>query len=768
MNTDVHNRIIPVVLLASIIPGLCAPAIRADEVLPVGNAPRALEFPWFPDRLHAFVWRNWELVDLPRLAKVLGTTPENVQAIGESMGLPPHVPPTDQQWRRGYITLIRRNWHLLPYEQLLELLDWTPHRLSEALREDDFLFIKLGSLKPACEPLRYTEPTAEARRRAAEIKAFLQREIGEELHRPARPRFEFVEQLSAPLPGQPLPPADDDAPIRMIYSYFAVYGDPLSDPALDPYPDGLLQRLAQQGVNAVWMHTVLRDLAPSSRFPEFGTGHETRLENLRRLVQRAKKYGIRVILYMNEPRSLPPAFFKKHPEIAGAPGRGNVAMCTSVPEVRQWLSESLAYVFRNVPDLGGVFTITASENLTSCASLHNHAACPRCSKREGAEIIAEVNRTIAAGVHQGNPNARVIVWDWGWPDDWAEAIIQGLPQDVLFMSVSEWSLPITRGGVASRVGEYSLSAVGPGPRATRHWKLAQDRGLRVMAKVQMNCTWELSAVPWLPVLDLVARHCDNLRTAGVRDLMLSWTLGGYPSPNLQVAREFARQPDNSADQILDQVAQQRYGNSAVTPVREAWSAFSQAFTEFPYNGTVLYAGPHQSGPANPLYLQPTGYGATMVGIPYDDLTSWRAIYPAEVLADQFAKVAGGWAEGLNRLRDAQSRATGQGRQHLDEDVRLAEAALTHFQSAANQVRFVMTRNALLETKPDDPKRKELLSRMRECTADEMIQAHRLYLLTKQDPRIGFEASNHYYYLPTDLLEKLINCAFVLDQIKKIP
>ena len=40
---------------------------------------------------------------------------------------------------RGYITIIRRNWHLLPYEQLLELVQMTPEQLSFALREDDAL-----------------------------------------------------------------------------------------------------------------------------------------------------------------------------------------------------------------------------------------------------------------------------------------------------------------------------------------------------------------------------------------------------------------------------------------------------------------------------------------------------------------------------------------------------------------------------------------------------------------------------------------------------
>ena len=207
---------------------------------------------------------------------------------------------------------------------------------------------------------------------------------------------------------------------------------------------------------------------------------------------------------------MPAGFFEKHPGIKGV-GEGEYStMCTSTPEVRAWLSDSLAYVFEQVPGLGGVFTITASENLTHCASHYQSAHCPRCKDRPPAEITAEVNTAIEAGVHRGNPNAKVIVWDWGWQDAWAPDIMARLPKSVWFMSVSEWSKEFTRGGVKNQVGEYSLSVVGPGPRATRHWKLAQEQGLKTAAKMQINNTWEMAAVPYVPVMDQVAEHCSNL------------------------------------------------------------------------------------------------------------------------------------------------------------------------------------------------------------------------------------------------------------------
>lgn len=251
-----------------------------QTTLPTGSAPPALDFPHFPDRAHAFVWRNWNVVPTDRIAKVLGASEANVRDMAQAMGLPPEERVTERFLQRSYITIIRRNWHLLPYEQLLQLLDWTPQHLADTLREDDFLFIKLGSLKPRCDRLKYAPPDEATRRREAEIKRIVESEFGAEMKKPAEPRFAFLDAFEQPVPDAPAPTQAPQGGLRFIYSYFAVFGDPLSNPALDPYPDALLQQLAAESVNGVWLHTVLRDLAPSQDFPEFGAGHEQRLAEL--------------------------------------------------------------------------------------------------------------------------------------------------------------------------------------------------------------------------------------------------------------------------------------------------------------------------------------------------------------------------------------------------------------------------------------------------------------------------------------------------------
>src|SRR5690606_21043309 len=93
--------------------------------------------------------------------------------------------------------------------------------------------------------------------------------------------------------------------LRYCYSYFALYGDPLLEKHADPYPEGLLARLAKSGVNGVWLQAVLHKLAPCPWQPQRSARFEERLKNLRRLVARAKQFGIQIFLYLNEPRAMP-------------------------------------------------------------------------------------------------------------------------------------------------------------------------------------------------------------------------------------------------------------------------------------------------------------------------------------------------------------------------------------------------------------------------------------------------------------------------------
>ena len=716
----------------------------------------------FPDRISAYVWRNWFVVPHDRLAKVVGATERDLREIAVEMGLPPE-PVVLPEWRRkGYITVLRRNWHLLPYSQLMELLDMDREELRYSLLEDDFLFHKLGRIKPKCDALTYDRSsaakTAPQRKRIAQLL----REEGVDASAPEEPRFKFVKDFAA-ASGKPFAASSADSPFdfRLISSYFADYGDPLADPEIGSFPEGLLEQLGRQGVNAVWLHTVLRTLAKDPKYPEFGEGCEKRLANLQKLVDRCAKYGIKVYLYVNEPRAPDASFFEVNDErrsFRGTPNAdssGTYAMCTSVPEVRRWVHDSLKSVFSTVHGLGGIFTINMSENLTNCASRWRKHLCPRCKDRAKWEIVGEITNTIVDGVLDGDPEANVIVWDWAWHDlepeglDKITAMLKG--KRCRLMSVSENRMPYNRGGVTGLEFDYAISIVGPGESAKRVWDAAKANGLGGVAKVQANCSWELSSFPSLPVMDLVARHACNLAREGVSGIMLAWSVGSCPAANLRIFGEL-RKGETDEGAVLDRLAADMYGASAVKAVRKAWTAFSTGFEQYPFCVPTIYDGPVQCGPSNPLFAKPSGWSATMVCYPYDDLNTWKGQYPADIWASQMNMVAEGFAEGCRLFEDVVAKCAPEKRAVAERELAMYRAEQLHFRSSVDQARFVIAR-ALGDK-----------ATMRSCADRELDAAKTLLPLCAADSRIGYESSNHYFYIPQDLREKIVSTRMILDSL----
>lgn len=744
------------------------------------RAPEAI--PHFPNRTAAFIWRNWNLVPVEDLAATLRTREEKVLEYASCMGLPSYVAPP---WERDsiYVTVLRRNWSILPFEQLLTILHLSEEQLATRLREDDFLSVKLGD-KPLCPPLLFEELNEETRGALKIIADETEDIFVSEAWLKGAPRFEFLREFENAETGADTndstdKPESGESAFKVCYlhSYFALFGDPLLQDSSKMYPDKLLQKLSNCGVNGVWLHSLLRDLAPQSNdFPEFGDQSDIRRANLRDLVNRAKKYGIDVYLYMNEPRALPERFFDKHESEKGVAEGSFRAMCASAPKVRKWLVDSLAGLFAEVPGLGGIFTISGSENLTTCVSHGRYSECPRCSQHTDAELLVDLNAAMEEGVHRSAPEAKVIVWDWGWRGHGlATDVIEQLPREVWLQSVSEWGLPLNRGGVSTTVGEYSISAVGPGSRAVEHWSAAKRAGLKTIAKCQFNTTWEIGSIPSIPALELVARHASNLTRLGLDGVMASWSLGGFPSINLDLVNTISQNPDVPVEQILDLIAVKYYGNEGAALARKGWKTVSTAFESFPFSAAVVYTAPNQIGPANLLRLHPTGNHATMVGIPYDDVNSWSYPYPSTIFASLMERCGTGFLEGANYLKKAAELAPNEYARDARRQGLYAEFAGSVFLSVANQTRFILLRDERIdlikkrsESEPDSShssRLEKIEEEMIEIAENEITLARKALDAALEDSCIGFESTNQYWFVPNDLIEKIISCRDVVRRIQ---
>ena len=166
--------------------------------------------------------------------------------------------------------------------------------------------------------------------------------------------------------------------------------DILTGPAA--YPEAYFARLVQNGFNAVWLRGILRDLAPSMVFPELEHDVARHQDALGLVVERAKAYGVSVLLYLNEPLCLPRAhpFWAEYPEVCGDSGSSGMdewpetyALCTSTAQVRAWLREVTANLFRTLPELAGWFLISASEHHTHCYSHCFGSQMPSCPRLRG-------------------------------------------------------------------------------------------------------------------------------------------------------------------------------------------------------------------------------------------------------------------------------------------------------------------------------------------------------------------------------------------------
>lgn len=286
--------------------------------------------------------------------------------------------------------------------------------------------------------------------------------------------------------------------------------------------------------------------------------------------------------------------------------------------------------------------------------------------------------------------------------------------------------------------------------------------MKTMAKVQANITWEISAVPYVPAVANAAEHAHRLREAGVAGVMLGWTLGGHPSPNLEVFSAIGSDTSISPEEAMKQVAVDRFGEALAPATVKFWQSVSTAYSEYPYHIGTMYNGPQQVGPSNLLWGTPTGYNSTMVCFPYDALDTWRVQFPRDIFIQQFTIMA----EGFNAAADALAAEDASGldaaqKDNLAQELRITRACALHFQSVADQAAFIVARDALIAAEGDA--RTPIKAELERLLKAEIETAKKMHALQSIDSRLGFEASNHYFYIPGDLVEKVINCEYLLNE-----
>ncbi len=413
---------------------------------------------------------------------------------------------------------------------------------------------------------------------------------------------------------------------RSAYSRFGVHAefpDDLQDETVTAeksYTEEILREIADSGFNAVWVHGQLHHIIPHPRYPEFAQNAHLHLQALKKLCSRAGKFGIKVYLYLQPPRAIPvndKAFWQAHEEDGGQTlesygDDGSVfqlrSLCTSLPGVRQYIRESFAELAAQLPELGGLIIISASEYPAHCYSCRNcrpgqirprklvmdhiPTNCPHCGKRQPEEVVAELIRTIRDGVREVSATLDLIFWNWSWSmyiDPPCAGIIEQLPKDIRLL------VDFERGGYredGTFINEYSLGYSGPSEQFLETKAVADCAGIPVLPKFQLGTTHELATVRTIPVIANLFRKAEYIRKNKLDGFMGCWNFGNLPSSSLQAFHYFLDLPDEiSCEEALLMFARKSYPGADHEKIVKAWNFFSDAMEHYPFSIPFLYVGP---------------------------------------------------------------------------------------------------------------------------------------------------------------------------------
>ncbi|MBQ6596933.1 MAG: hypothetical protein IJH79_05210 [Lentisphaeria bacterium] len=548
---------------------------------------------------------------------------------------------------------------------------------------------------------------------------------------------------------------------------------------VDYYPEEYLNKLAHEGVNGLWLTMYFRDL-PSSVFPGRGKDAEKRFAKLRLTVERCARYGIRIYVFLSEPKlfgnthfSVPFEDAKDHPEIIGAKVDKFGLFCVSTEAGKRYLAESMEQIFKAVPNLGGVINIMLGEDNGSCVAFQashpdkEEGRCPVCSKRDFADIFCELAELYSGIMHKYNPAAEYIGWFYapGQRDD-SEFMKRLLHIAEKWPDCATLMFNFESGGAAWQLNkkrivfDYSLAYVGP----SKLFAESTAKAPRMGAKLQVGCSHENAAVPFIPVPENLYDKYKFMHEHGVSAAMQCWYFGNYPGLMNKAAGELSFEPFAShAQDFLTALARPDWGKNA-PKAAAAWNYFSQAYRQFPANLSFEWFGPLHHCIAWPLHLFPVDEPIS---------PSWILKNFPEVSGDRIGECLGyhhtlsealelctnmsdTWQKGVELFEALRSEYSDNPPRLAD--INLAKAAGLQMKSTKNLLRFYFLREDMIYS------RKDHLAEMKAIVEEEIVNSQAMLDLCRTDCRLGYHSeAEGYLFFPEKLRARIQLLHELLDE-----
>lgn len=530
------------------------------------------------------------------------------------------------------------------------------------------------------------------------------------------------------------------------------WGDELLD-EIDYYPKNYLNRLARNGTNGLWIYTSFAQLINSPYLSGIDGNCEKRMKKLHGVVDKCKKYGIKVYLFAIEPLGPLPEDHTKYEGMLGALSKSERRpLCPRIDKVREHVIHCIENIFKSIPSLGGYITIPAGERPTTCASVGTYHTCPRCARYSKGENLAYSIDLIKEGLRRAGTGAELISWTYGhryWDDEDIRDYIVNAPDDVVLMQNFEDKGIDVQLGKERIAWDYWLSYPGPSDMFKTSARTAKANGKRMYAKMQVCSSHEIATVPYIPAPGILFDKYTAARDLGVTGIMECWYFGNYPSMMNRASTELSYVDDAvDKDAFLHELAARLYGRTAAERVVLAWRAFEEGYRSYPTNILMSYYGPMHDGIAWELFPLPVNRALPR---------SWQLLDPPD--GDRIGECLfkGHTLDEAILLSECMKDAFERGCALLplssdDEHTLCASALELLIRSGNNILRFYKLREEL-GTKTCDPW--EIVTAMEEIVAIEIENSERMIEICDADPRIGYHSEAEGFKFFKEKLEARI-------------
>lgn len=521
---------------------------------------------------------------------------------------------------------------------------------------------------------------------------------------------------------------------------------------VDYYPDEYLNRLAHDGTNGLWIYTHFHDLLTSDIVPEHGKESAQRIDKLKRVVAKCKRYGVKVWIFGVEPFALATDVAEAHPDMVGPKGwNGRRCVCTYSEEGAAYCVELTRRLMEQVPDLGGIIDITFGERPSSCASSDAHCQCPRCRQHSHGEALAHTIDLLKEGIRQAGSKADFVSWTYAHREsDYAdiEEYVRLAPDDVMLMeNFEDAGYPKQLGKVRQAI-DYWLSYAGPSEMYAHAAKVANREGKHLFAKMQVCCSHELATVPYIPAPGILFEKYMAARRFGVEGVMQCWYFGNYPSLMSKAAGELSFSGSYTDKRAFLKHLAGIYSGDQADELVSAWELFDQAYQNYPINIMFSYYGPMHDAVVWEMALQPKDTSLPrswqLMDKPDGDRIGecLQSGHTLEEAVELSSRMRSAWKEGISLLPENTPF----------EQRTVAEAIGLLLSSGHNILDFYRLRESLAYI----PEQAEpLLDRMDAIIDEEIAHSEAMIPLCQTDLRLGYHSeAEGFKFFPEKLRSRI--------------